>query len=47
MLPVEERSPEKEYEIWGTVDRNYMDLPQDLELWTSVITDAFVTECID
>jgi hypothetical protein len=44
-LPVEERSPEKEDEV--SSDRNNMNLPQDVGLWPSVITDMFVTECID
>jgi hypothetical protein len=38
MLPV----PKKVYPWTET-----MDLPQDVRLWSSVILDAFVTECID
>jgi hypothetical protein len=35
----------KEDEVF--LDRNYMDLPQDVGLWHSIITDMFVTEYID
>lgn len=41
MLPVEEMSPEKENEV--ALNKNYTDLPQDVELWPSIIMNALET----